>query len=410
MSALALVLLVTAHGFAPSNPALRFQRRARDLAWPPRAEPDRNALSLLRFLDLNDDGVLDKKDGQVAAVSLAITAASLSAPTTPAHAKGSGGRSGSSYSAYHSSSSYHSSRSYSSSRRSGCRSDACSYYGDRRLRVGDELEETMYGPGVGRARLLADAATWKTGVAKLAGDGTWFMKQLHAHDVVTLRDAGGTHNDVRAKVIERADDRAARVLVEGMSERLLPREASELHDFYVGAPHSAIEDVGCVAVMGLGLAASLYDDAEDTEGESPSSVARATRAARADFAQARERWELEHARLRKPAEASVAAAAGGTYLGVASDGETVRVELKFEKGGKLRGRGRDSDGEYVVKDGRWGASGAIAWRETYAWGEVLVRGRVVGWSKDRARAEKIEVRFASSVGVHGHVKMVLAEQ
>ena len=73
----------------------------------------------------------------------------------------------------------------------------------------------------------------------------------------------------------------------------------------------------------------------------------------------------------------------------------------------LSGRGRDSDGGYVVADGLWGASGAIAWRERYDWGEVLVRGRVTRWSGDGARAERIEVRFASSVGVHGEIKLKL---
>ena len=96
-----------------------------------------------------------------------------------------------------------------------------------------------------------------------------------------------------------------------------------------------------------------------------------------------------------------------TFTGVASDGEDVRVKLFFEKGGVLSGRGRDSDGGYVVADGLWGASGAIAWRERYDWGEVLVRGRVTRWSGDGARAERIEVRFASSVGVHGEIKLKL---
>ena len=96
-AALAAFLAIS-HGFAPSAPAPRFRTRARGLgarAPPPRAAPsdvdrekagDRSALGLLRFLDLNDDGVLDRKDGQVAAVSLAIAAASLSNPT-PALAK-----------------------------------------------------------------------------------------------------------------------------------------------------------------------------------------------------------------------------------------------------------------------------------------------------------------------------------
>ena len=138
-AALAAFLAIS-HGFAPSAPAPRFRTRARGLgarAPPPRAAPsdvdrekagDRSALGLLRFLDLNDDGVLDRKDGQVAAVSLAIAAASLSNPT-PALAKGSGGHSGGGGGHYTSSRTYSpSGGGASSSRRRASSSRRRSYY------------------------------------------------------------------------------------------------------------------------------------------------------------------------------------------------------------------------------------------------------------------------------------------
>ena len=420
-AALAAFLAIS-HGFAPSAPAPRFRTHARGLgarAPPPRAAPsdvdrekagDRSALGLLRFLDLNDDGVLDRKDGQVAAVSLAIAAASLSNPT-PALAKGSGGHSGGGGGHYTSSRTYSpSGGGASSSRRRASSSRRRSYYSPSYSSYYSARGGAS--PAAGRARLVDDDRTWATGVATLRGDGgARFTQQLRVGDVVTLRGADGAGGDVRATVLELTDDCTARVRVD---TRLLPREAKELSAYEVNAPEDDVADGSLVVGFSLGFLAAdalgLLGEGSDSEGTGSAEKRRerATREARADFEQATERWELERSRLRSPAEAPGAAAkVGGTFTGVASDGEDVRVKLFFEKGGVLSGRGRDSDGGYVVADGLWGASGAIAWRERYDWGEVLVRGRVTRWSGDGARAERIEVRFASSVGVHGEIKLKL---
>lgn len=107
-----------------------------------------------------------------------------------------------------------------------------------------------------------------------------------------------------------------------------------------------------------------------------------------------------------PATVEALAALSGEFWG-GSEGETdggdqsVRVTLRFERNGRITGRGRDGeDGSYTIRRGRWVREDDgrlwVAWEEKYDEGfRAICIGHI------NAASGKVKARFASSRHVSG---------
>lgn len=95
----------------------------------------------------------------------------------------------------------------------------------------------------------------------------------------------------------------------------------------------------------------------------------------------------------------------GEYWGASDESDAgdqaVRVHLRFEPDGRIKGHGRDDvDGSYRIRSGRWEALEdgrvKVAWKETYDEGFTAI---CMGTFD--AASGKIDARFASSRNVSG---------